>query len=183
MEKTNSEFIIFKTENEKISVDVRLNEQDVWLTQDQLALLFGVERLGITQHIKNIFSEGELHENSVSKKFLRTAADGKNYSTKHYNLDMIISLGYRVNSKIATQFRIWAIKRLNEYIRKGFTMDDERLKNLGGGGYWKELLQRIRDIRASEKVFYRQVLEIYATSFDYDPKADVSIGFFKKVQN
>jgi len=183
MEKTNSEFIIFKTEDEKISVDVRLNEQDVWLTQDQLALLFGVERPGITQHIKNIFSEGELHENSVSKKFLRTAADGKKYSTKHYNLDMIISLGYRVNSKIATQFRIWATKRLNEYIRKGFTMDDERLKNLGGGGYWKELLQRIRDIRASEKVFYRQVLEIYATSFDYDPKADVSIGFFKKVQN
>ena len=183
MKQPNSEFIIFKTEDEKISVDVRLNEQDVWLTQDQLALLFGVERPGITQHIKNIFSEGELNENSVSKKFLRTAADGKKYSTKHYSLDMIISLGYRVNSKIATQFRIWATKRLNEYIRKGFTMDDERLKNLGGGGYWKELLQRIRDIRASEKVFYRQVLEIYATSFDYDSKADVSIGFFKKVQN
>lgn len=183
MQKTNSEFIIFKTEDEKIAVDVRLNEQDVWLTQDQLALLFGVARPGITQHIKNIFSEGELHEKSVSKKFLLTAADAKKYSTKHYSLDMIISLGYRVNSKIATQFRIWATKRLNEYMRKGFTMDDERLKNLGGGGYWKELLQRIRDIRASEKVFYRQVLEIYATSFDYDPKADDSITFFKKVQN
>jgi len=183
MEQPNSKFIIFKTQDEKISVDVRLNEQDVWLTQDQLALLFGVERPGITQHIKNIFLEGELHENSVSKKFLRTAADGKKYDTKHYNLDMIISLGYRVNSKIATQFRIWATKRLNEYILKGFTMDDERLKNLGGGGYWKELLQRIRDIRASEKVFYRQVLEIYATSFNYDPKAAISIGFFKKVQN
>lgn len=183
MENTNSEFIIFKTEDEKISVDVRMNEQDVWLTQDQLALLFGVERPGITQHIKNIFSEGELQENSVSKKFLRTATDGKKYDTKHYNLDMIISLGYRVNSKVATQFRIWATKRLNEYIRKGFTMDDERLKNLGGGGYWKELLQRIRDIRASEKVFYRQVLDIYATSIDYDQKADVSIEFFKKVQN
>lgn len=183
MKNTNSEFIIFKTEDEKISVDVRLDEQDVWLTQDQLALLFGVERPGITQHIKNIFSESELQENSVSKKFLRTAADGKKYDTKHYNLDMIISLGYRVNSKVATQFRIWATKRLNEYIRKGFTMDDERLKNLGGGGYWKELLQRIRDIRASEKVFYRQVLDIYATSIDYDPKADVSIEFFKKVQN
>ena len=179
----NSEFIIFKTEDEKISVDVRLNEQDVWLTQDQLAMLFGVERTGITQHIKNIFSESELQEDSVSKKFLRTAADGKNYNTKHYNLDMIISLGYRVNSKIATQFRIWATKRLSEYIRKGFTIDDERLKNLGGGGFWKELLQRIRDIRASEKVFYRQVLEIYATSIDYDPKDDVSIEFFKKVQN
>lgn len=183
MENTNSEFIIFKTEDEKISVDVRMNEQDVWLTQDQLALLFGVERPGITQHIKNIFSEGELQENSVSKKFLRTATDGKKYNTKHYNLDMIISLGYRVNSKVATQFRIWATKRLNEYIRKGFTMDDERLKNLGGGGYWKELLQRIRDIRASEKVFYRQILDIYATSMDYDPKADVSVAFFKKVQN
>ncbi len=183
MENTNSEFIIFKTEDKKISVDVRMNEQDVWLTQDQLALLFGVERPGITQHIKNIFSEGELQENSVSKKFLRTATDGKKYNTKHYNLDMIISLGYRVNSKVATQFRIWATKRLNEYIRKGFTMDDERLKNLGGGGYWKELLQRIRDIRASEKVFYRQILDIYATSMDYDPKAEVSVAFFKKVQN
>lgn len=182
-ESRSKEFIIFKTEDEKITVDVRLNKQTVWLTQDQLAILFGVERPGITQHIKNIFTEGELQEDSVSKKFLRTAIDGKNYNTKHYNLDMIISLGYRVNSKIATQFRIWATKRLNEYIVKGFTMDDERLKNLGGGSYWKELLQRIRDIRASEKVFYRQVLDIYATSIDYDPKAEVSIGFFKKVQN
>ena len=181
--ENSSKFIIFKTEDKKISVDVCLNEQDVWLTQDQLAMLYGVERPGITQHIKNIFTEGELQENSVSKKFLLTAADGKNYDTKHYNLDMIISLGYRVNSKVATQFRIWATKRLNEYIRKGFTMDDERLKTLGGGGYWKELLQRIRDIRSSEKVFYRQVLDIYATSIDYDPKADVSIQFFKKVQN
>jgi len=179
----SSEFIIFKTEDNKVAVDVRINEQDVWLTQDQLASLFGIERPGITQHIKNIFTEHELEESSVSKKFLRTAADGKNYNTKHYNLDMIISLGYRVNSKIATQFRIWATKRLNEYIRKGFTMDDERLKNLGGGGYWKELLQRIRDIRASEKVFYRQVLDIYATSIDYDPKAEVSTAVFKKVQN
>lgn len=180
---TNTEFIIFKTEDENISVDVRLENETIWLTQDQIAALYGIERPGITQHIKNIFTEAELDEKSVSKKFLRTAADGKNYNTKHYNLDMIISLGYRVNSKIATQFRIWATKRLNEYIRKGFTMDDERLKNLGGGSYWKELLQRIRDIRASEKVFYRQVLDIYATSIDYDPKADVSIAFFKKVQN
>ncbi|MCC5917890.1 MAG: virulence RhuM family protein [Cryomorphaceae bacterium] len=125
----SSEFIIFKTEDNKVALDVRINEQDVWLTQDQLASLFGIERPGITQHIKNIFTEHELEESSVSKKFLRTAADGKNYNTKHYNLDMIISLGYRVNSKIATQFRIWATKRLNEYIRKGFTMDDERLKN------------------------------------------------------
>ena len=160
----NSNFILFKTEDQKISVDVRLEEETVWLTQDQIAMLFGVERPGITQHIKNIFFENELKESSVSKKFLRTATDGKKYNTKHYSLDMIISLGYRVNSKVATQFRIWATQRLNEYIRKGFTMDDERLKNLGGGGYWKELLQRIRDIRSSEKVFYRQVLDIYATS-------------------
>lgn len=179
----SSSFIIFKTDDDSVSVDVRLEEETIWLTQDQIAALYGVERPGITQHIKNIFTEGELDEDSVSKKFLRTAADGKNYDTKHYNLDMIISLGYRVNSKIATQFRIWATKRLNEYIRKGFTMDDERLKNLGGGGYWKELLQRIKDIRASEKVFYRQVLDIYATSIDYNPKADVSIEFFEKVQN
>lgn len=183
MNTNNSDFILFKTEDAKISVDVRFENETVWLTQDQIAMLFGVERPGITQHIKNIFLEGELDENSVSKKFLRTATDGKQYNTKHYSLDMIISLGYRVNSKIATQFRIWATKRLNEYIRKGFTMDDERLKNLGGGGYWKELLQRIRDIRSSEKVFYRQVLDIYATSVDYDPKADVSLAFFKKVRN
>jgi len=181
--ENNSSFIIFKTQDEQVSVDVRFEDETIWLSQDQIASLYGVERPGITQHIRNIFNEGELNEESVSKKFLRTASDGKNYNTKHYNLDMIISLGYRVNSKIATQFRQWATKRLNEYIRKGFTMDDERLRNLGGGGYWKELLQRIRDIRASEKVFYRQVLDIYATSIDYDPKAEVSIAFFKKVQN
>ncbi len=181
--ENNSSFIIFKTQDAQVSVDVRFEDDTIWLSQDQIASLYGVERPGITQHIKNIFNEGELHEESVSKKFLRTASDGKNYDTKHYNLDMIISLGYRVNSKIATQFRQWATKRLNEYIRKGFTMDDERLRNLGGGGYWKELLQRIRDIRASEKVFYRQVLDIYATSIDYDPKAEISVSFFKKVQN
>lgn len=179
----NSNFILFKTNDQKVAVDVRLEEETVWLTQDQIAVLFGVERPGITHHIKKNFSDDELDENSVSKKFLRTATDGKNYNTKHYNLDMIISLGYRVNSKIATQFRIWATKRLNEYIRKGFTMDDDRLKNLGGGGYWKELLQRIRDIRASEKVFYRQILDIYSTSIDYDSKSEISIAFFKKVQN
>ncbi len=129
-----------------------MEDETIWLTQDQIAVLYGVERPGITQHIKHIFAEGELQENSVGKKFLQTAADGKNYDTKHYNLDMIISLGYRVNSKIATQFRIWATQRLNEYIIKGFTMDDERLKNLGGGGYWKELLQRIRDDATWERV-------------------------------
>jgi hypothetical protein len=163
---SNSEILLYQQPDGSIKIDVRLQDETIWLTQDQIAVLYGVERPGITQHIKNIFTEGELKEASVSKKFLRTATDGKSYNTKHYNLDMIISLGYRVNSKIATQFRIWATKRLNEYIRKGFTIDDERLKNLGGGGYFKELLQRIRDIRASEKVFYRQVLDIYATSID-----------------
>jgi hypothetical protein len=183
MENTNSEFIIFKTQDEKISVDVRMNDETVWLTQDQMAALFDKSKSTISEHIKNIFEERELDENSVVRNFRTTAADGKNYQVNYFNLDVIISVGYRVKSLRGTQFRQWATTRLNEYIRKGFTMDDERLKNLGGGGYWKELLQRIRDIRASEKVFYRQVLEIYATSIDYDPKADVSIGFFKKVQN
>ncbi len=178
-----SDFIIFKTQDEKISVDVRFENETVWLTQDQMGMLFGKAKSTLSEHIKHIFEEGELDENSVVRKFRTTAADGKNYEVNHYNLDVIISVGYRVKSLRGTQFRQWATKRLNEYIRKGFTMDDERLKNLGGGGYWKELLQRIRDIRASEKVFYRQVLDIYATSIDYDPKADVSIAFFKKVQN
>jgi len=178
-----SEFIIFKTQDEKIAVDVRFENETVWLTQDQMAMLFDKAKSTISEHIKHIFEEGELDENSVVRKFRTTAADGKNYEVNYYNLDVIISVGYRVKSLRGTQFRQWATKRLNEYIRKGFTMDDERLKNLGGGGYWKELLRRIRDIRASEKVFYRQVLDIYATSIDYDPKADVSIAFFKKVQN
>ena len=181
--KEISEFIIFKTEDEQIAVDVRLDDETVWLTQDQMAMLFDKAKSTISEHIKHIFEEKELDENSVVRKFRTTASDGKNYEVNYFNLDVIISVGYRVKSLRGTQFRQWATKRLNEYIRKGFTIDDERLKNLGGGGYWKELLQRIRDIRASEKVFYRQVLEIYATSSDYDPKADVSIGFFKKVQN
>lgn len=175
-----SEFIIFKTEDEKISVDVRFEEETVWLTQEQMATLFERDRTVISKHIGNIFSEGELDEKS-NVQILHIANSDK--PVKFYNLNVIISVGYRVKSLRGTQFRIWATKRLNEYIRKGFTMDDERLKNLGGGGYWKELLQRIRDIRASEKVFYRQVLDIYATSIDYDPKAEVSIEFFKKVQN
>jgi len=180
MENNQSDFIIFKTEDEKISVDVRFEEDTVWLTQEQMATLFERDRTVIVKHIGNIFSEGELDEKS-NVQFLHIANSDK--PVKFYNLNVIISVGYRVKSQRGTQFRIWATKRLNEYIRKGFTMDDERLKNLGGGGYWKELLQRIRDIRASEKVFYRQVLDIYATSIDYDPKADVSITFFKKVQN
>jgi hypothetical protein len=189
MKNNQMAFILFKTEDEKISVDVRFENDTVWLSQEQMAALFGKGRTTITEHVNNIFKEGELNEEVVCRNFRLTtqhgAIEGKvqEVLVKHYNLDVIISVGYRVKSLRGTQFRIWATQRLNEYIRKGFTMDDERLKNLGGGGYWKELLQRIRDIRASEKVFYRQVLDIYATSIDYDPKADVSIAFFKKVQN
>jgi len=189
MQNNKSDFIIFKTEDEKISVDVRFEDETVWLSQDQMANLFGKAKSTINEHIKNIFSEGELDEKVAVRKFRITTQHGaiagktQEVEVNGYNLDVIISVGYRVKSLRGTQFRIWATKRLNEYIRKGFTMDDERLKNLGSGGYWKELLQRIRDIRASEKVFYRQVLDIYATSIDYDPKEDVSIAFFKKVQN
>ena len=180
MDKKPSDFILFKTEDEKISVDVRFEDETVWLTQEQMAILFERDRTVIVKHIAKIFSEGELDEKS-NVQFLHIANSDK--PVKFYNLNVIISVGYRVKSQRGTLFRIWATKRLNEYIRKGFTMDDERLKNLGGGGYWKELLQRIRDIRASEKIFYRQVLDIYSTSIDYDPKAEVSIAFFKKVQN
>ena len=184
-----SEFVIFKTEDEQVSVDVRFQDESVWLTQEQMSLLFDKAKSTISEHIKHLFEEGELDEKVVVRNFRITTQHGaisgktQQRTLKLYNLDVIISVGYRVKSLRGTQFRQWATKRLNEYIRKGFTMDDERLKNLGGGGYWKELLQRIRDIRSSEKVFYRQVLDIYATSIDYDPKADVSVEFFKKVQN
>ncbi len=181
MKANHSDFILFKTEDEKISVDVRFEDETVWLTQDQMALLFGKAKSTINEHIQNVFNEGELEESVCLQKF--GISEFQQKTPNYYNLDVIISVGYRVKSMRGTQFRQWATKRLNEYIRKGFTMDDERLKNLGGGGYWKELLQRIRDIRASEKVFYRQVLDIYSTSIDYDPKAEVSIAFFKKVQN
>ena len=179
--KDNTSFIIFKTQDEEVAVDVRFEDQTVWLTQEQMSLLFGKSKSTINEHIKNIYTEKELHEADSMKKFGNSEFQQK--ATHYYNLDVIISAGYRVKSLRGTQFRQWATKRLNEYVRKGFTMDDERLKNLGGGGYWKELIQRIRDIRTSEKVFYRQVLDIYATSIDYDPKAEVSIEFFKKVQN
>jgi len=181
MKNNHSAFILFKTEDDKISVDVRFEEETVWLTQDQMALLFGKAKSTINEHIQNVFNESELDETVSVKKF--GISEFQQKAPNYYNLDVIISVGYRVKSLRGTQFRQWATKRLNEYIRKGFTMDDERLKNLGGGGYWKELLQRVRDIRASEKVFYRQVLDIYAASIDYDPKADVSVEFFKKVQN
>ncbi|MDR3088714.1 MAG: virulence RhuM family protein [Desulfobulbaceae bacterium] len=177
------EIIIYETDGGIAKVSVRLEGETVWLTNLQLAQLFHCTKSTVSEHIKNIFDSGELMPDSVVRKFRTTAADGKTYDMSYYNLDMIISLGYRINSKVATRFRQWATVRLREYIIKGFVMDDDRLKELGGGGYWKELLERIRDIRASEKVFYRQVLDIYATSIDYDPEADESVAFFKKVQN
>lgn len=178
-----SEIIIYQTEDGQTKIDVKFEDETVWLTQAQLCELYQTSKSNISEHIKHIFEEGELEENLVVRKFRTTAADGKNYNTIHYNLDMIISLGYRVKSKIATNFRRWATECLKEYMIKGFTMDDERLKNLGGGNYWKELLDRIRDIRSSEKVMYRQVLDLYATSIDYNPKSSESIAFFKMVQN
>jgi hypothetical protein len=178
-----SEIILFKTDDGRIKVDTVFQNETIWLTQAQMSELFDVNVPAISKHLKNIFESAELDEDSVVSILETTAVDGKNYKTRYFNLDAIIAVGYRVNSKRATQFRIWATNILKEYIIKGFAMDDERLKNLGGGGYWKELLQRIRDIRSSEKVFYRQVLDIYATSIDYDPMSDVSIEFFKKVQN
>ncbi|MEY8434138.1 virulence RhuM family protein [Lachnospiraceae bacterium 48-42] len=178
-----SNIIIYTTEDGLTKIETTFDEDTVWLSIDQMAELFQRDKSTISRHIKNVFSEGELVRESVVANFATTAADGKTYQVDYYNLDVIISVGYRVKSKHGTQFRIWAINILKEYMRKGFALDDERLKNLGGSGYFKELLERIRDIRASEKVFYRQVLEIYATSIDYDPKAEISILFFKKVQN
>ncbi len=178
-----SNIIIYTTEDGLTKIETTFDEDTVWLSIDQMAELFQRDKSTISRHIKNVFSEGELVRESVVANFATTAADGKTYQVDYYNLDVIISVGYRVKSKRGTQFRIWAINILKEYMRKGFALDDERLKNLGGGGYFKELLERIRDIRASEKVFYRQVLEIYATSIDYDPKAEISILFFNKVQN
>lgn len=178
-----SNIIIYTTEDGLAKIETTFDGDTVWLSIDQMAELFQRDRSVIGKHIRNIFKEGELQKESVWAKFAYTAADGKIYQVDYYNLDVIISVGYRVKSKRGTQFRIWATNILKEYMRKGFAMDDERLKNLGGGGYFKELLERIRDIRASEKVFYRQILEIYATSIDYNPKAEISIQFFKKVQN
>ena len=175
--------IIYTANDGKTKIDVKLEEDTLWLTQAQMCELYQTSKSNVSEHIKHIFEEGELNEESVVRKFRTTAADGKEYLVSHYNLDMIIALGYRVRSIIATRFRQWATERLKEYIVKGFTLDDDRLKKLGGGSYWKELLERIRDIRASEKVLYRQILEIYATSIDYDPRAKVSQEFFKKVQN
>ncbi len=188
MEDTGN-IVIYESEGGDVRLDVRLENETVWLSQEQMAVLFNKSLSTVNYHINNIFKEGELDKDMVIRKIRITSPLGaveglfQQNDVTVYNLDVIISVGYRVHSIVGTRFRQWATKRLHEYIVKGFTMDDERLKQLGGGGYWKELLNRIRDIRASEKVFYRQILDIYATSVDYDPKADMSIEFFKKVQN
>lgn len=177
------EIIIYQGADGTPGIEVKVQDETVWLTQGQLVELYQTSKSNISEHIKHIFEEGELAESAVVRKFRTTATDGKSYNMTYYNLDMIISLGYRVRSGIATNFRRWATERLKEYMIKGFTMDDARLKGSGGGNYWKELLDRIRDIRSSEKVLYRQVLDLYATSMDYDPKSETSIQFFKVVQN
>ncbi|MFZ7255674.1 virulence RhuM family protein [Avibacterium avium] len=178
-----SEMILYTAADGGIQIKVTLEDETVWLTLDQMAQLFGRDKSTVSRHIKNIFEEGELQRDSVVANFATTASDGKTYQVEHYNLDVIISVGYRVKSVQGTHFRQWAAARLKEYLIKGFTMDDERLKNLGGGSYWKELLARIKDIRSSEKVMYRQVLDLYATATDYDPQSDISKQFFQTVQN
>ena len=179
--KSNSEFLLYQSDDGKVRIQVRLEDNTVWLTQADMVELFQSSKSNISEHIKHIFEEGELQEDSVVRNFRTTAADGKNYNVKYYNLDVVISVGYRVKSLRGTQFRIWATERLREYLIKGFTMNDELLKQ--GGGYFEELLERIRDIRSSEKVFYRKVLEIYATSIDYDPRSEITQKFFQTVQN
>lgn len=178
-----SEMILYTAADGGIQIKVTLEDETVWLTLDQMAQLFGRDKSTVSRHIKNIFEEEELQRDSVVANFATTASDGKTYQVEHYNLDVIISVGYRVKSVQGTHFRQWAAARLKEYLIKGFTMDDERLKNLGGGSYWKELLARIKDIRSSEKVMYRQVLDLYATATDYDPQSDISKQFFQTVQN
>lgn len=179
----NSEVVIYQSEDGETRIDVKFVGETVWLSQQQLCELYKTSKANVSEHIKHIFEDGELDEESVVRKSRTTAADGKSYNVTYYNLDMIISLGYRIRSVIATHFRRWATERLKEYIIKGFTMDDERLKGNGGGAYWHELLERIRDIRSSEKVMYRQVLDLYATAVDYDPRSEISVEFFKIVQN
>lgn len=181
--ENKGDIVIYQSEEGDVRLDVRLEDSTVWLSQSQMCELYQTSKSNVSEHIKHIFKEGELQESAVVRKFRTTASDGKSYNITYYNLDMVLSLGYRIRSAIATKFRQWATQRLTEYIIKGFTMDDERLKNLGGGGYWKELLDRIRDIRSSEKVLYRQVLDLYATSVDYDPRSEASRTFFKIVQN
>jgi len=178
-----SQVIFYQTEDGKTRVEVQFRGETVWLSLNQMAELFQRDKSVISKHIKNVFAEGELLPEPVVANFATTAADGKTYQVDYYNLDVIISVGYRVKSHRGTQFRIWATQRLREYIIKGFALDDERLKRRGGGNYFEELLARIRDIRSSEKVFWRKVLEIYATSIDYDPRQEMTQQFFATVQN
>lgn len=178
-----SDILIYQTEDGRTRIDVRLEAETVWLTQAAIVELYQTTKQNVSLHLKNIFSDGELMEKRVVKDYLTTAFDGKNYHTNHYNLEAIIAVGYRVRSHRGTQFRIWATQRLREYIIKGFTLDEERLKQAGGGNYFDELLARIRDIRSSEKVFWRKILDIYATSIDYDPATDLSREFFAVLQN
>lgn len=180
------EILIYQTDDGQTNIEVKIEDDTVWLTQQQMSELFQTSRTNVVEHIKHIYEEGELDEISTCRNFRQVRKEGNREVTRqipHYNLDMIISLGYRIKSVIATRFRQWATKRLKEYMIKGFTIDDERLKGNGGGNYWKELLDRIRDIRSSEKVLYRQVLDLYATSVDYDPHSEESVSFFKIVQN
>ncbi|HSW36144.1 MAG TPA: virulence RhuM family protein [Candidatus Limnocylindrales bacterium] len=183
MSSKETELIIYRSADGTVKIDVRMEDETVWLSQAQMVELFQSSKANINEHIKNIFAEGELIVDSAVRNFRTTAADGKKYNVKHYNLDVIISVGYRVKSLRGTQFRIWATERLREYLIKGFTMNDDLLKKAGGGNYWKELLERIRDIRSSEKVFYRQLLDLFATSVDYDPKSEECKQFFQIVQN
>ena len=180
------EILIYQTDDGQTNIEVKIEDDTVWLTQQQMSELFQTSRTNVVEHIKHIYEEGELDEISTCRNFRQVRKEGNREVTRqipHYNLDMIISLGYRIKSMIATRFRQWATKRLKEYMIKGFTIDDERLKGNGGGNYWKELLDRIRDIRSSEKVLYRQVLDLYATSVDYNPHSEESVRFFQIVQN
>lgn len=184
--ENKGDIVIYQTQDGVTQINVRFEDETVWLTQQQMASLFQTSRTNIVEHIKHIYEENELDEKSTCRNFRQVQTEGSRQVTRElpfYNLDMIISLGYRVKSLVATQFRRWATELIKEYLKKGYALDDRRLKELGGGNYWKELLDRIRDIRSSEKVMYRQVLDLYATSADYNPQSAESIAFFKMVQN